>query len=231
VERCPGKEGEEWGCLAYFPRGWLNPLVTSVGGYTYVPQHTVEAENVKCDCTKLLGIFGRRTCRLTLIHRHVVTQVPPFEHWSTVIIKDETTRIQKEPPATECVRLVAPGRSCPPLSSLPPLGPPAKTEARRAIQKCWQKLRKLWAHGVCGPDAFGDDDWRSACMIACSMYPGASAHDCTDKWCRKGVCPPLSPVHLIEPRDAIPSPKPLVRYSGAGPGRRRTGPGRRRRWT
>jgi len=108
VERCPGKDGEEWGCLVYFPRGWLNPLVTSAEGYTYVRQHTVDAENVKCDCTKLLGLFGKRTCRLTLIHRHVVTQVPPFEHWSTVIIKDETTRIQKEPPATECVRVVAP---------------------------------------------------------------------------------------------------------------------------
>ncbi len=106
LERCPGKQGEEWGCLTRFPRGWLTPHETPSdgSGYTHFIHHTVWAENVQCDCIKFLGLFGERTCSLTFFHRVVVTQY----RWgkATGVVKERTRDEERESPKAQCVSLV-----------------------------------------------------------------------------------------------------------------------------
>ncbi|GAG41469.1 unnamed protein product, partial [marine sediment metagenome] len=169
VGRCPGKQGEEWGCSTPFPIGWPFSHAISEGDYRIVHRSSVWAENVKCDCTKFLGLFGKRTCSLTFVHRHVVTKVPVFRHWSKITTKDETTREKRESPETECVRVAA--RTCPPPSSLP-RGPYPQTPAGEALKACHQALRDTWAQTQqCGEDIAESQPFRLACLVVCAMYP------------------------------------------------------------
>ena len=197
VERCPGEQSNEWGCLARFPRGWLFPQTFTLDGHTYVSEHTVKATRIQCDCRHTFAF--RRSCQMTLSHRHIITKEPLCKDWLPVIVKDKTTFIDRMPPVTECVRVVP--RSCPP----PVLhGPYPKTAAGDALRECHRALRETWRETKqCGEDIAEAEPFRSACLVICSMYPNKADMHCVEKWCDRGVCPPISPIHPLEPQDIV----------------------------
>ncbi len=91
LARCPGLQGEEWGCMARIPEGWTHShFGTTSEGTPYRVDHTVEAKNVSCNCTS-----EPHSCTMTVVHTRTVVILPLFEHHSERVTPPEFEILRK----------------------------------------------------------------------------------------------------------------------------------------